>query len=335
MGCIGSHLSHLLTSDGFGRDSHLSARRRSVFPVLNVDELGRHISPGKLEVTEGDLILHINGRPSLVWPLRALRRYGYENDLFSFEAGRRCPTGHGIYAFKCSAAQTLFELLQLKIQGNPGAVPIIPHNPRLPNMSSASAQANLSPLSLSPTFDYVNILEPQEEHQHPRRSAHSAVDPLQEYGEDQPLYVNVEGAAPSYANLESSTVPKPSTSNGRLGKLRNGLPHHISESPAVLYTNLASLPPPTPFNPEVNYAELDLEQGQGQGQNKSQSLSHPQPTIVTPSESPISSRVVVSRTTSVTSRVTTTETALRTLVNLFGKFLLNPYYYYFSKIESL
>ena len=34
------------------------------------------------------------------WPLRCLRRYGAEADVFSFESGRKCETGAGIYAFR-------------------------------------------------------------------------------------------------------------------------------------------------------------------------------------------------------------------------------------------
>ena len=34
------------------------------------------------------------------WPLKSLRRYGADDDVFSFESGRRCPMGEGIFAFK-------------------------------------------------------------------------------------------------------------------------------------------------------------------------------------------------------------------------------------------
>lgn len=213
-------------------------------------------------------------------------------------------SGPGIYAFKCSAAQTLFELLQAKIQGNPGTLPIIPLNPRLPVISSESAQANLSPLSLSPTFDYVNIMDAHD----PLRN--SAPNGLREGQEEHPLYINVDSAVGNapYANLDSSalikewkTVPKVSSSNGRL---RNGLPRPIRENSEVLYTNLAS--PPLLANPEVNYAELDLEQVESQGQ--SQPLPPPN-TLTPPHTSPhLPSSRVVSRTTSVTSRTLTTET---------------------------
>ena len=36
--------------------------------------------------------------------------------VFSFESGRRCPTGPGIYAFRCTRAQNLFNLLQSRVR---------------------------------------------------------------------------------------------------------------------------------------------------------------------------------------------------------------------------
>ena len=47
------------------------------------------------------------------WPIRCLKRYGYSEGVFSFELGRRCPTGAGVYAFKCERAEALFQLLQV------------------------------------------------------------------------------------------------------------------------------------------------------------------------------------------------------------------------------
>ncbi|XP_045584645.1 fibroblast growth factor receptor substrate 2 [Procambarus clarkii] len=88
----------------------------NIFQVVNVDDLGHRFSPAKLEVTETDLVLHQRGKSAIRWPLRCLRRYGFDAELFSFESGRRCPTGPGIYAFKCRRAEALFNMLQLQIQ---------------------------------------------------------------------------------------------------------------------------------------------------------------------------------------------------------------------------
>lgn len=89
----------------------------NVFQVMNIDDDGNFISPGRLEVTEVDIILYQRNKQPIKWPLRCLRRYGYDLEgLFSFESGRRCSTGPGIYAFKCRRAEELFNLVQTKIQ---------------------------------------------------------------------------------------------------------------------------------------------------------------------------------------------------------------------------
>lgn len=87
-----------------------------VFRVFNVDEQAQELSTGKIEITDTDLILYPKSKEPLRWPLRSLRRYGFDAELFSFESGRRCPTGPGIYAFKCRRAEALFNLLQECIQ---------------------------------------------------------------------------------------------------------------------------------------------------------------------------------------------------------------------------
>lgn len=81
--------------------------------VMNVDDTGRRLCAGQLEVSDSDLILYQKGKIPVRWPLRSLRRYGFDADLFSFECGRRCPTGPGIYAFHCRRAEILFNNVQV------------------------------------------------------------------------------------------------------------------------------------------------------------------------------------------------------------------------------
>lgn len=54
-----------------------------------------------------------------MWPLRSLRKYGWDvdTDVFSIECGRRSPTGPGYYAFKCRKAEQLFNMVQQHIIG--------------------------------------------------------------------------------------------------------------------------------------------------------------------------------------------------------------------------
>lgn len=75
--------------------------------------------PGKLEINSDELIFHKKGFTPIVWSLKHLRRYGVDPDteIFSFEAGRRCTTGEGIYAFKCPQANDVFEELRDHIEG--------------------------------------------------------------------------------------------------------------------------------------------------------------------------------------------------------------------------
>lgn len=77
--------------------------------VCNVEKEG--IIHGQLEITDTNLIYRLKGRSPIIWPLRFLRSYGHDKDIFSFECGRRCPTGEGVYVFKCSKAEQLFRTL--------------------------------------------------------------------------------------------------------------------------------------------------------------------------------------------------------------------------------
>ena len=86
------------------------------FKVYNVDDQGQERNAGKIEITATELVLFQKGKAPFRWPLRSLRRYGFDAELFSFESGRCCPTGPDIYAFKCKHAEALFNLLQECIQ---------------------------------------------------------------------------------------------------------------------------------------------------------------------------------------------------------------------------
>ncbi|XP_028305989.1 fibroblast growth factor receptor substrate 2-like [Gouania willdenowi] len=85
---------------------------QSKFKVINVDDDGNELGSGVMELTETELVLHTHRRDNVCWPYLCLRRYGYDSNLFSFESGRRCQTGQGIFAFKCSRAEEIFNMLQ-------------------------------------------------------------------------------------------------------------------------------------------------------------------------------------------------------------------------------
>ncbi|XP_006628547.1 fibroblast growth factor receptor substrate 2 isoform X2 [Lepisosteus oculatus] len=108
------------------------------FKVTNVDDEGNELGSGIMELTQTELILHTRKRDAVRWPYLCLRRYGYDSNLFSFESGRRCQTGQGIFAFKCSRAEEIFNLLQELMQCNSINVVeepvIITHNSHAPEL---------------------------------------------------------------------------------------------------------------------------------------------------------------------------------------------------------
>lgn len=117
MGCVYSTPQRPLfrrSEEANGNGS--TVNNSKIFDVVNVDDRGNEINHGQIEITENDLILHQRNKNSIVWPLRSLRRYGFDAELFSFECGRRCSTGPGIYAFKCVHAEQLFNVLQESLQ---------------------------------------------------------------------------------------------------------------------------------------------------------------------------------------------------------------------------
>lgn len=60
--------------------------------------------------------MHRKNKPQIRWPLGSLRRYGFDANFFTFEAGRRCESGPGIFSFKCQRADVLFSTFQSYIQ---------------------------------------------------------------------------------------------------------------------------------------------------------------------------------------------------------------------------
>ncbi|XP_019825424.1 docking protein 1 isoform X2 [Bos indicus] len=63
--------------------------------------------------------------PLLFWPYTLLRRYGRDKVMFSFEAGRRCPSGPGTFTFQTAQGNDIFQAVETaihrqKIQGKAG-----------------------------------------------------------------------------------------------------------------------------------------------------------------------------------------------------------------------
>ena len=90
------------------------------FKVININDNKLLVQKGMMEVTATDLIYTDNKLADVwQWPLKYLRKYGCDGGVFSFEAGRKCPGGEGLYAFSTPRASQLFNLVARNInQGN-------------------------------------------------------------------------------------------------------------------------------------------------------------------------------------------------------------------------
>lgn len=233
---------------------HFGDHNPRIFQVWNVDDHGNHLSPGKIEVTRVDLILHQKGKTPIRWPLRSLRRYGFDAELFSFESGRRCPTGPGIYAFKCRQAESLFNVLQEFIQCRSSAGPSVNgiissgNEERVGSVSSGPALAPSSNLPLSASGQVAAGL-PQSGPQ----------GPLLPSGLPAPMTVDNVGYLEPIGVAAAVAATQPRSGSLSSTSPMNGLPETISLttiSPARsslpgLYGIQATPVPPNPLPPPV------------------------------------------------------------------------------------
>ncbi|XP_076878732.1 fibroblast growth factor receptor substrate 2b [Brachyhypopomus gauderio] len=116
---------------------------QSKFKVVNVDDDGNELGAGVMELTEEELVLRTHKCDAVRWPYLCLRRYGYDSNLFSFESGRRCQTGQGIFAFKCARAEDIFNMLQDIMHNN--SISVVEEPVCEPALSQAEPDPPLTP----------------------------------------------------------------------------------------------------------------------------------------------------------------------------------------------
>lgn len=163
---------------------------------------------------------------------------------FSFECGRRCQTGQGIYAFKCSEAEDLFNVLSQSIQ--------------------KSSQNNA--LSGLLAGDNSAAPPPEPGPRHPRLN-HSPPHPysnnVHEYI-NSPFYVNTANSHLSSTHVQSLPTTTRTDINTNYAKIEDlvGFDYVNINTPIVSPQSAHKSPTnsPTTPNPEpVNYIMLDLD----------------------------------------------------------------------------
>lgn len=93
--------------------------RQNVFEVRNISDERKEVGQGTVEVTGTDLIyIDSSTNEKWKWPYKFLRKYGYEGNIFTFEAGRRCLGGEGLYAFASERASEIHEAIVESIQSH-------------------------------------------------------------------------------------------------------------------------------------------------------------------------------------------------------------------------
>ncbi|MBN3313566.1 FRS2 factor, partial [Atractosteus spatula] len=257
--------------------------------VTNVDDDGNELGSGVMELTETELILHTRKRDAVKWPYLCLRRYGYDSNLFSFESGRRCQTGQGIFAFKCARAEEIFNMLQEIMQNNSISVveepvmernhsqtdPDIPRTPRTPTTPGFVAStlpngcprypsfgdASSRPSSRHPSVGSTRLPSVGEESTHPLLVA------------DEPVhtYVNTTGVPEERRNRCSAHAPldlrlssPESGASGPLASPDEHEPHVLLEPDAVTFV-LGPTPVQRQLMEKEKQEKLGLEKASGTG----------------------------------------------------------------------
>nr|XP_002121024.1 fibroblast growth factor receptor substrate 3 [Ciona intestinalis] len=87
-----------------------------MFKARNLNDKDKAVNAVTLEVSNKKVIVRSRNRKIMAsWPIACLRRYGCNLDSIFIEAGNGCETGQGMYLFKCSHTDELFELLRHQV----------------------------------------------------------------------------------------------------------------------------------------------------------------------------------------------------------------------------
>lgn len=202
----------------------------NVFKVININDNKNLVQRGLMEVTNIELI-YVDSRTKEEWhwPLKYLRKYGCDGDVFTFEAGRKCPGGEGLYAFSTKKASLLFEMVARNI-----------------NQGNLQPSGELSPFSESQAPDSNMLNFP------PRRQ--STTSPTSPHP---PITTQDQ---PSYTNLDLMGNP---LENGELAPANDVTP----EPKKFVYREVIFDKPPEehpkpPSTPQQNpsYTQIDFDQ---------------------------------------------------------------------------
>ncbi|KAJ6647720.1 Fibroblast growth factor receptor substrate 2, partial [Pseudolycoriella hygida] len=250
----------------------------NLYRVVNVDDEGNALWSGQLGITRSELTLYRKGKDPTTWPIKCLRRYGYDADLFTFESGRRCTTGEGIYAFRCRRAESLFQMLQSYIQlpiddaQNPDLQPLSNNGQLVIPRNSISSQQT----SQTPGSAYYIMNRPTSQNLSPSGTIHSnsnhtrSADTLASEGN----YLDPTPSRPAQVSRFQTGIRLNSVSSGPMSPDPHspGSPSSITDILEV--TQLNPLPITNTGNLNL-YQEFPLREHNNNSSNKKLSLDCP------------------------------------------------------------
>ena len=192
-----------------------------------MNEDRHNVQKGMMVVSNTDLT-YTNSRTleQLEWPLKYLRKYGCDGDVFSFEAGRKCPGGEGLYAFNTKKASQLFELVARNI-----------------NQGNLQPPSDLSPVTLEATRTLISRLG-----QSPEASQVSLVD------------TSLRLPPTSHTSLPLASLGQTGAVSSEAAAIPPPLPEPRGAYPLLRFDKESDLyPPPPASNATSKYATIDFD----------------------------------------------------------------------------